>query len=115
MRMSLTRLDAPIRYRSGVSQSGPSVSCTCTRYWIAFFAVRMPPAGFMPTLRPVSSCTSRIASSITSGTGRHREQRRAAHVVVRAELRDLEDHLQVRLAAGLLHLDDLVEDLRVPA
>ena len=53
--MSFSKDDAPIRYRSGVSQSGPSVSCTCTRYWIAFFEVRMPPAGFMPTRRPVSS------------------------------------------------------------
>ena len=26
-----------------------------TRYWIACFAARMPPAGFMPTRRPVSS------------------------------------------------------------
>ena len=84
--------------------------------------------------RPVSSWTSRIASSITScdrqrrgagelagrgldevGAGGHREQRRAAHVVVRAELADLEDHLQVRVAAGLLHVHDLVEDLRVAA
>ena len=45
----------------------------------------------------------------------HREQRRAAHVVVRAELAGLEDHLQVRGADGLLHLHDLVVDLRVAA
>ena len=44
-----------------------------------------------------------------------REQRRAADVVVGAELAGLEDHLQVRLAAGLLHADDLVVDLRVAA
>ena len=37
-----------------MSQSGPSVSCTWTRYWIAFFEVRMPPAGFIPTRGPVS-------------------------------------------------------------
>jgi hypothetical protein len=45
----------------------------------------------------------------------HRQQRRATHVVVRAELAGLEDHLEVRLPDGLLHLDDLVVDLRVPA
>src|SRR5215217_6530676 len=67
--MSFTSELAPSRYRSGVSHSGPSVSCTCTRYWIAFLAVRMPPAGFIPTRRPVSSYTSRIASSMTSCTG----------------------------------------------
>ena len=43
--------------------------------------------------------------------GGHREQRRAADVVVGAELGDLEDHLQVGLAAGLLDADDLVVDL----
>ena len=42
-------------------------------------------------------------------------QRRAADVVVRAELARLEDHLEVRVAARLLHADDLVEDLRVAA
>src|SRR5206468_4172404 len=31
------------------------------------------------------------------------------------ELAHLEDHLQVRVPARLLHLDDLVEDLRVTA
>ena len=52
-----------------MSQSGPSVSETITRFWIACLAVRMPPAGFIPTTRPVSSCTSRIASSMHSSTG----------------------------------------------
>ena len=104
------------------------------RYWIACFAVRIPPAGFMPTIRPVSSWTSRITSSMQSVTGRvaagldlagrrldevgaggDREQRRAPDVVVRPELAGLEDHLQVGVAAGLLHLHDLVEDLRVAA
>ncbi len=32
-------------------------------------AVRMPPAGFIPTSAPVSPSKSRIASSITSVTG----------------------------------------------
>ena len=49
------------------------------------------------------------------GAGGHREQARAAHVVVGAELAGLEDHLQVRLAAGLLDAHDLVVDLRVAA
>ena len=35
----------------------------------ACFAVRIPPAGFMPITRPVSSCTSRITSSMQSVTG----------------------------------------------
>ncbi len=61
--------DAPNRNRSGVSQSAPSVSFSTHRYWIAFFEVRMPPAVFMPTTRPVSSCTSRIASIMHSATG----------------------------------------------
>ena len=47
--------------------------------------------------------------------GGHREQRRPADVVVGAELAGLENHLQVGLAAGLLHLHDLVVDLGVAA
>src|SRR6202030_4835562 len=43
----------------------------------------------------------------------HGQDRRAAHVVVRAEFGDFEDHLRVRLAGGLLYADDLVVDLRV--
>ena len=43
------------------------------------------------------------------------EQRRAPHVVVGPELAGLEDHLEVRVAARLLHLHDLVVDLRVAA
>ena len=44
-----------------------------------------------------------------------REQRRAPHVVVRSELCDFEDDLQVRVAARLLHAHDLVVDLGVAA
>ena len=69
MRTSFSSVEAPKRNSSGVSQSGPRVSWRTTRYWIACFASRMPPAGFMPTMRPVSSCTSRIASSMHSVTG----------------------------------------------
>ena len=36
---------------------------------MASLAVRMPPAGFIPTWRPVERSKSRIASSITSVTG----------------------------------------------
>ena len=92
-----------------------------TRYWTACFAVRIPPAGFIPTMRPVSSYTSRIDLEHAErhrqrrgradlagrgldevGAGGDREQRGAPDVVVRAELARLEDHLEVRLAAGLL-------------
>ena len=88
----------------------------------------------MPTTRPVSSWTSRIASSITSATGSVAalgslpvdvlmksapaaiaSSDGAAHVVVGAELAGLEDHLEVRVAARLLHAHDLVVDLRVAA
>ena len=37
---------------------------------MASLAVRMPPAGFTPTWRPVASRKSRTASSMTSVTGR---------------------------------------------
>ena len=49
------------------------------------------------------------------GARGHREDRRPANVVVRPELADLEDHLQMRWAGCLLHADDLVVDLRVAA
>src|SRR5262249_5851295 len=39
---------------------------------------------------------------------RDRDQRRPSHVVVRAELTRLEDDLEMRLAARLLHAHDLV-------
>ncbi len=67
--MSFSSDDAPSRYSSGVSQSGPSVSCTSTRCCTACFAWRIPPAALKPTRRPVSSNTSRSASSMHSATG----------------------------------------------
>ena len=66
----MSRLEAPKRKRSGVIQRGPRVSYSTTRYWIASLAVRMPPAGFIPTARPVPRSKSRIASNITRLTGR---------------------------------------------
>ena len=113
---SLSSDEAPKRKQVGRQPvAGRASRGARTRYWIACFAVRMPPAGFIPTTRPVSSWTSRIASSMHErdrqrrgradlagrgldevGAGRHREQRRAADVVVGAELAGLEDHLQVR-------------------
>ena len=69
MSTSLSSDEAPKRNRSGVIQAAPSVSLRTQRYWIACFAVRIPPAGFMPTTRPVSSCTSLITSSMQSVTG----------------------------------------------
>ena len=131
---SLSRLLAPNRNRSGVIQRGPSVSYSTTRYWIASLAVRMPPAGFMPTTRPVRRWKSRIASSMTSVTGSvaagvtlpvevlmksapaaMARMLRAAHVVERLELARLEDDLEVGVAAGGLDRHDLVEHGRVVA
>ena len=62
-------MEAPKRNQSGSSQSGPAISLTITRYLIASFEVRMPPAGFTPIIWPVVSRKSRTASSITSVTG----------------------------------------------
>ena len=45
--------EAPIRKRSGVSQSSPSVSLTSTSMCSACLDVETPPAGFMPMTRPV--------------------------------------------------------------
>src|SRR3989442_909312 len=69
MRTSFSRLEAPKRNRSGVIQRGPSVSYSTTRYWTASLAVRIPPAGFTPTARPVAFSKSRTASSMTSLLG----------------------------------------------
>ena len=49
------------------------------------------------------------------GAGGHGQDRGATDVVERLELAGLEDHLEVRLAAGLLDRDDLVEDRAVVA
>ena len=40
-----------------------------TRYRIASFDVRIPPATLRPTTRPVASTKSRIASAMTSANG----------------------------------------------
>ena len=71
----------------------------------------------------MQSVTGSVAAGLTLpgrrldevGAGGDRDQRRAADVVVRAELARLEDDLEVRVAARLLHADDLVEHLRVAA
>src|SRR6185503_9324116 len=68
-RTSLRSDDAPKRNRSGVIQSGPRVSWSRQMYCTDCFAVRIPPAGFIPIASPVSSCTSRITSSMQSVTG----------------------------------------------
>src|SRR5712691_5903802 len=80
MSTSLRSVEAPSRRRSGVIQSGPSVSYVITRYEIACLAVRIPPAALKPTGRPVSRPKSRIASIITS------EVRRAARLLDRDDL-----------------------------
>ena len=66
----MSRLEAPSRNRSGVSQSGPAVSCTRTRLRTASLAVRIPPAGFTPITWPVAACQSRTASSSSRVNGR---------------------------------------------
>ena len=92
----------------------------------------MPPAGFIPTWRPVELSKSRIASSITRvtgivaagvdlarrgldevGAGGHRQDARTPNVVVRLELAGLEDDLEMGVAGRLLDLDDLLEDGQV--
>ena len=101
---------------------------------MASLVVRMPPAGLTPTCRPVAARKSRTASSMTSvtgsvaagcdlagrgldevGAGEHAEPGGPAHVVVGDELAGLQDDLEVRVAAGLLDGDDLVEHLEVAA
>ena len=62
-------MEAPKRNQAGSSQSGPTTSLTITRCFTASLVVRMPPAGFTPTIRPVWSRKSRTASSITKVTG----------------------------------------------
>ena len=69
MSRSLSRLDAPIRNQSALSQSAPAVSLISTRYLSASLAVRMPPAGFTPTCLPVVWRKSRTASSMIMVTG----------------------------------------------
>lgn len=48
----------------------PTVSATVTRYLIASFEERMPPAGFTPIFSPVARCQSRTVSSMSSVVGR---------------------------------------------
>jgi hypothetical protein len=69
MSRSLSSVDAPIRKYRGVSQAGPATSLTSTRYRIASLAVRIPPATFTPTRRPVARSKSRTAASMTRATG----------------------------------------------
>src|SRR5690606_41789237 len=69
MSTSLSSDDAPNRNQSGSSQSAPAVSLTATRYLMASFDVRMPPAGLTPIGTPVSARKSRTASSMTIVTG----------------------------------------------
>ncbi len=132
--MSFRSDEAPSRYSSGVSHSGPSVSCTSDE--MLHGLLRLPdPAGRLEADAPAGldvDVAHRLehAERHRERRGRvdlprrglhevgargDREQRRAAHVVVGAELAGLEDHLQVRAPARLLHLDDLVVDLRVAA
>ena len=50
-----------------------------------------------------------------SAPGGHRQDARAANVVVRLELAGFEDHLQVSISARFLDGDDLIEDVAVVA
>ncbi len=118
--------EAPIRKRSGVSQSSPSVSLTITSRCSAALLVETPPAALKPIdppgplevvadrLEHHQAHTRRCARGGLAGrgldeigAGLHRQHRRVPHMVVGAELRRLEDHLQVRVAAGLLDPLDL--------
>ncbi len=116
----------------GRATPSPTVSFTTTRYLIASLVVRMPPAGLTPTWRPYSACISRTASSMSSVTGsvaagrdlagrrldevaagQHADPGGAPDVVVRGQLAGLQDHLEMRVTAGPLHRDDLVEHVEV--
>ena len=70
MSTSFSSVEAPIRNRSGVIHSGPSVSYSRTRYWMACLDWRMPPATLIPTARPVSWWNSRAVSIMHSAEGR---------------------------------------------
>ena len=70
MSTSLSSAEAPNRNRCGCSHSSPAVSATVTRYLIASFELRMPPAGFTPIFSPVSRCHSCTICSMSSVTGR---------------------------------------------
>ena len=73
MRMSLSRLTRRRCGRGRASASRGRASRARARgAGSPVFAWRMPPAGLKPTLRPVSSCTSRTASSMQSATGQRR-------------------------------------------
>ena len=67
---SLSKLDAPKRNRCGCSHSSPTVSATVTRYLMASFEVRMPPAGFTPIFSPVNRYHSPTICSMSRVTGR---------------------------------------------
>ena len=55
--------------RSVVTEVGPTVSATVTRYFTASFEARMPPAGLTPMRSPVTRCQSRTVSSMSSVVG----------------------------------------------
>ena len=134
MSTSLSRLDAPKRNRSGRHPARPERLVQHDQVLDRLLGGPDPPAGFIPTCRPVAFSKSRIASSMTSVTGSvaagwtlpvevlmksaPAAMARIAgspDLVVRLELAGLEDHLEVGVATGLLDLDDLVEDGRVVA
>ena len=101
---------------------------------MASLAVRMPPAAFTPTWRPVWA--AEVADGLEHherdregggggdlagrgldevGAGQHGQPRRPADVVVGGQLAGLEDDLEVGVAAGRPGGDDLVVDVEVAA
>ena len=132
---SLSRLDAPKRNSAGSSQrvAGHLVDHHQVADRLlggADAAGQLHPAH----ARRCGAAKSRTASSITSATGgvaagrdlagrgldevaagQQRQPGRAPDVVQRGQLAGLQDHLQVRGAAGRLGRDDLVEHLQVVA
>src|SRR5580765_5261409 len=118
MRMSFSSDDAPKRNQSGLIQRGPSVSYRTTRYWIASFATRIPPAGFIATCL-VLEIADRLEHDQTHrqrrrrddlagrgldevGARSHGQHRGPPDVVIGLELAGLEDHLEMGVAAGVL-------------
>ena len=134
MSTSFRSEEAPKRKRSGVSHSGPSVSCRTHEVLHRLLRVADAagglhadlPAGLLVDVadrlehderdrqrRGGLDLPGRRLDEV--GPARDREQARAANVVVRAELTGLEDHLEVRPAGRLLHAPHLVVDLGVVA
>ena len=124
--MSPSSVLAPMRNRSGRSQSSPSSSFIRTSQSSDCLAVRMPPgrleahivAGALAVLADRAHhdrLTGSVAFRLFAGggldevgAGHHADQAGPGHIAQRAEFAGGQDRLQVRLAAGRAERADLV-------